>query len=87
LPPTATHVVADSHETERNTPVPPLTVRAAQVFPPSLLTTIDAPTATQNDEVGQSTEPKAPKLVGRIGTLQAIPPSDESKSWPEKGPF
>jgi hypothetical protein len=83
----ATHIVADSHETERNTPVPPFTVLSVHVSPPSLLTRIDAPTATQKDEVGQSTEPSAPTVAGRLGTLQVIPPSDESKSCPVYGPF
>ena len=86
LAPTATQVVADWHETERSTPVPPATVRGVQVCPPSLDTKIDAPTDTQNVALGQLTEPIAPKPAGSWGTVHVAPPSEETRSWPAYGP-
>ena len=82
LAPIATQSVAEEHDTERSIPVPPLTNCADQVCPPSSLTRICAPTATQNVELGQSTDPRAPTSFGRVGTLQVAPPSDEISSWP-----
>jgi hypothetical protein len=86
FPPIATHEVDDVHDTERRTPVPPWTVRALHVVPPLPLTSIDDPTDTQNVVVGQSTEPSAPKDAGNVGTLQVVPPLEETRSCPAKGP-
>jgi hypothetical protein len=52
------------------------------VAPPSVLTTTDAPTATQNVEVAQSTDPSAPVVAGNVGAVQVAPPSEETSSWP-----
>jgi hypothetical protein len=82
LAPIATQVVADSHDTERSTPVPPLTVRALHVVPPFVETRIEAPTDTQNVEVAQATEPSAPSDAGSDGTVQLVPPFEETRSWP-----
>jgi hypothetical protein len=62
--------------------VPPVTVRAAQVVPPLMLTKICAPTDTHNFVVGQVTEPSAPIDAGMFGTVQVTPPSEETSSWP-----
>jgi hypothetical protein len=86
LAPIATQVVAEEHDTERSTPVPPLTVRAPQELPPLVLTRIEAPTDTQNVDVGQSTEPSAPTEEGSVGTFQVAPPLEESRSCPPRGP-
>jgi len=80
--PMATQFDADEHDTERNTPVPPFTNCWLHDWPPSLLTTICAPTATQNVALGQSTDPRAPTSFGRVGTVQVAPPSDENSNWP-----
>jgi hypothetical protein len=72
--PIATHVV------------PPLTERADQSFPPSLLTRIDAPTDTQNVDVGQSTSPIAPADCGNDAAVHVDPPSVESSTSPAYGP-
>jgi len=82
----ATHVVADEQATERNTPVPPSTVRDVQVVPPSVLTRIDAPTATQKVVVGHATDPIAPAVFGNVAALQLVPPLAESSNSPAKGP-
>jgi hypothetical protein len=66
--PIATHVVAEEHETDRRMLVPPSTNRANQSWPPSTLTRIWAPTATQKFELGQSTDPSAPTVAGSLGT-------------------
>jgi hypothetical protein len=84
--PIATHVVAERHDTVRSTPVPPLTERADQSFPPSLLTRIDAPTDTQNVDVGQSTSPIAPADCGNDAAVHVDPPSVESSTSPAYGP-
>jgi hypothetical protein len=80
--PIATQSDADEHDTERSTPVPPSTNCWLQDWPPSLLTRICAPTATQNEELGQSTEPRAPTSFGSVGTFQVTPLSLENSNWP-----
>jgi len=86
LGPTATQLVAETHDTDRRTPVPPLTSRRVQERPPSKLTTIDAPTATQKVALGQSTDPRAPTDDGTVGAFQVVPPSKVTSSWPARGP-
>lgn len=80
--PIATQTVADAHETERSTPVPPLTNLGVHVWPLSLLTRIWAPTATQKEVLGQSTDPKAPTFGGRVGVTHVLPPSEDTSTWP-----
>jgi hypothetical protein len=87
LGPSATQVVTETHETDRKTPVPPFTARALQVLAPSLLTTIEAPTATQNVALGQSTEPRAPTDAGTENADHVVPPLEDESRFPAKGPF
>jgi hypothetical protein len=78
----ATHSLDDEHETFRNTPVPPATCSGVHDSPPSLLTRIPFPTATQKVELGQSTDPSAPMLAGICGVDHVDPPSDETTISP-----
>jgi hypothetical protein len=73
----ATQSDDEEHETERRTPVPPLTNCSDQVCPPSPLTIIWAPTATQNVVEGQSTDPRAPNALEDDPAFQVLPPSVE----------
>ncbi|MGC1420054.1 MAG: hypothetical protein WA786_08050 [Acidimicrobiales bacterium] len=77
LAPMATQSDDDEHDTERRTPVPPLTNCSDQVWPPSLLTRICAPTATQNVVVGQSTDPSASIGLEDDPAFHVLPPSVE----------
>jgi len=86
LAPSATQLVAEAHETDRKIPVPPSTKRGDHDCPPSVLTRICAPTATQNVVVGQFTDPRAAIEVGRLGTVQDPPPSADTNTWPRYGP-
>jgi hypothetical protein len=47
----------------------------AQVCPPSFETMIEAPTATQNVDVGQATPPRAPVPGGKVAAVHVFPPS------------
>jgi hypothetical protein len=57
-----------------------LTVRALQEVPPFVETSIEAPTDTQNVDVGQATEPSAPSDAGSDGAVQLVPPFEETSS-------
>jgi hypothetical protein len=87
LEPMATHVVVDEHDTERRTPVPPLTNLGVHVLPPSVLTKIWAPTATQNDVAAQLTDPRAPTFAGSVGVAHVEPPSVDNRICPPYGPL
>jgi hypothetical protein len=78
--PMAVQVVADEHDTDRRTPVPPLTSRKVHERPPSWLTRIWPPTATQNVVVGQSTEPSAATYGGSVGLAQVAPLSEDKRT-------
>jgi len=80
--PTAVQVLAYEHDTDRKTLVPPSTNRGSHDSPPSVLTRICDPTATQNIDVGQATDPSAPRWVGRVGVVQDEPPFEETRSSP-----
>jgi hypothetical protein len=47
----------------------------------------EEPTATQYVAVGQSTEPSAPNVVGKFGTVHVVPLFDDNRSSPAYGPF
>jgi hypothetical protein len=64
LLPTATQFEAVGHEMLVNVCAPPSTPRSCQVAPPSLLTRITSPTATQNVAVGQLTASSAGEPTG-----------------------
>jgi hypothetical protein len=56
----------------------------AQVCPPSFETMIEAPTATQNVDVGQATPPRAPVPGGKVAAVHVFPPSFDVIAWPTK---
>jgi hypothetical protein len=47
---------------------------------------IDEPTATQNLEVGQATDPSAPNAEGNVGTVHVEPSFADTRSSPAYGP-
>src|ERR1700688_3000475 len=82
----ATHDLGEPHETVRKMPAPPLTNCCVQDWPPSLVTKICAPTATQSLPLAQLTPPSAPKGNLVDGADHVTPPSFDVTMVPLTGP-
>jgi hypothetical protein len=80
--PMAVQFVAVEQDTVRNGPVPPGTVVALQVAPPSWLTNNEAPTEMQSVVLGHATSPIPSVPAGTDATCQVDPPSPDRTTEP-----